>query len=85
MVNQVQKGNMNSLLDHLRGENVSEDDLQALKEALAQDKDTPNNGLEPMTRAWVGNMVAKASSGVWKIGLDKAGAVLMNALNNYQG
>ena len=85
VVNPVQKGNIDSLLNHLRGENVNEDDLQVLKESLSQDKDTPNGELGPMTRAWVGDMVTKAATGAWKIGLDKAGTVLMTALNNYQG
>ena len=84
IVNPVEKGNIDSLLEHLRGENVSEDDLQALTEALIHDKDVPNEDIGPTTRAWVGNMVAKAATGAWKIGLDKAETVLMNALNNYQ-
>ena len=81
----VSKGDIGSLLDHLRELSVANDDLRELKDAVSSEPHTSNGELGPKVRAWVGGMISKASSDVWKIGLEAAPKVLMDALNAYYG
>ena len=39
----------------------------------------------PQVHAWVGRMISKSMAGTWKIGVEAAPKVLMNALNGFYG
>ena len=81
----VHEGNRRSLLKHFRERGISEGDLDELKEATSSERHAPKGQLGPKVGGWVGGMVAKASSGVWKVSVETASKVLMEALKSYYG
>lgn len=81
----VSKGDIGSLLNHLRELGVANDDLRELKNAVSSEPQASNGEFGPKVRAWVGGMISKASSDVWKVGLEAAPKVLMDALRGYYG
>ena len=84
-VNTVQQGDVDSLLRFLREHNVPEDDLSELREAVSSEPNAPNGRYGPRVRAWLGGMISKAASSTWKVGLETASKVIMDALNGYYG
>ena len=81
----VHKGDVISLMEHLRNHNVAEEDLSELKEAVASEPNVTSGNFGPKVMAWIGKMTAKAVSGVWQAGIDAAPAVLMKALQAFYG
>ena len=81
----VDVGNHKSLLNHLREQDISESDLHALKDAISSERHAPKGELGPKVGGWVGDMVTKAASGVWKVSVETASKVLMEALKSYYG
>ena len=84
-VNPVQKGDIGSLVDHLSGLNVDSDDLRELRVAVSPETLTADGQIGPKLGAWVGGMISKAASDTWKVGLEAAPKLLMNALRGYYG
>ena len=84
-VTQVQKGDVNSLLDYLSGFNIDENDLSELKKAVASEPIATRGDYGPKVRAWLGGMISKAASRSWDIGLDAASKLLTDALKGYYG
>ena len=81
----VQKGDINSLVNHFRELNIGGDDLRELEEAVSSERCVPNGELGPKVRAWVGGMISKAASGIGEISIDTAAKVLMDALKRFYG
>ena len=84
-INLVQKGDFNSLVSRLRELNVDSNDLDELEEAVSSEPDAPDGQFGPKVHAWLGGMISKAASGMWKISLEAAPKVLMDALRGYYG
>ena len=84
-VNTVQKGEVNSLLEYLRAQNVNQQDLDELKIAISAEPHAANDSFGPRVRAWLGTMVSKAVSGVWQAGAADASTMLVEALKQYYG
>jgi hypothetical protein len=61
-------------------------DISELKEALDSDP-MPTNpaSFGPKVSSWIGNMVAKATTGGWQIGVGAAGNLLAQAIAKYYG
>ena len=75
-----------SLKKVLRENAVDDADIQVLKEAIDSD-DTPESGTKfgPKVSTWIGDMMYKAASGTWEIGVGVAGTVLTQAITQYYG
>ena len=84
-VTTVQHGDVESLLECLRSLNIEDDDLNELQEAIATEPNTSQGGYGPQVKAWLGGMVAKATAGIWKVGLETGTKALTEALNGYYG
>ena len=84
-VTTVQQGDLESLLNYLRTLNVEDTDLNELQNAIATEPTAPEESYGPKVKAWLGGMVAKATAGIWKIGLETGTKALTNALNGYYG
>ena len=84
-VNPVQKGDIGSLIKHLSGLEVDGEDLRELEDAVSQETLPSNGQFGPKLRAWVGGMISKAASDNWKVGLEAAPKLLMDALRGYYG
>ena len=84
-VGTVQKGDVNSLLDYFRTQNVNQQDLDDLRIAVSAEPHASNGSFGPRVRAWLGTMVSKSVSGVWHAGVADASTMLVEALQQYYG
>ena len=76
---------MDSLMEYLKESNVPDNDLEELRQAIADDPQAETGKLGPKVSSWMGRMVAKAASGTWKIGVPVASAMLQKAIESYYG
>ena len=84
-VSTVQKGDINSLMDHLKAQKVPGEDLEELKSAILAEPEAETGKLGPKVSSWTGRMVAKAASGAWKIGVPAASTMLQKGIESYYG
>ena len=84
-VSTVQKGDINSLIDHLKVQKVPGDDLEDLKSAIVSEPQAETGKLGPKVSTWIGGMVTKAAAGSWKIGVPVASAMLQKGIESYYG
>lgn len=86
-VNQVVKVNdLDALRRFLGEQGISDDDLDALEEAIEHDTPPSEPGkFGPRVADWFGKMLAKAATGAWTIGSQVAAQMLTIALCNYYG
>ena len=85
-VRKVRKDDAASLLEYLRGQGVGEEDLQDLRYAVSSEPPPlSDDNYGSKVGAWLGNMLAKASTGAWEVGLEAASKILPEALNRYYG
>ena len=82
-VSSVQKGDMDSLLNRLRELNVDDEDLRELEDIVSVEPEAPGGNYGPRMRAWLGGMITRASTGLWKIGVEAASKELTEALSRY--
>jgi hypothetical protein len=81
----VQKGDFNSLSSFLSKKGISAEDIEELKKAIDVDPKPTSQSLGENVGVWLGKMVGKAVSGVWKIGVDVATNLLTSAIWAYYG
>ncbi|HWL10225.1 MAG TPA: hypothetical protein VNQ76_17600 [Planctomicrobium sp.] len=82
----IKAGDFNSLKQRLTEAGITPEDLQSLKTALEADrKPTSSSQFGPQVSAWIGTMMGKAASGVWKVTLDTAGKLIPTAIAAYYG
>ena len=84
-VTTVQQGDAESLLSCLRSLNVDDADLNQLQDAIENESTASEGEYGPKVKAWLGEMVAKAATGTWKVGLEAGTKMLADALNQYYG
>jgi hypothetical protein len=86
--NSIVRNNFDSLAGALRKQNVNEDDIAALQQAIENDAEAEEHKsqqLGPRVRRWVGDMVAKAGSAAWQVGIGAAGNILGAAIGAFYG
>ena len=83
---EIVPNDLQSLINYFKTQNINEADLVGLKKALKKDK-KPINGKSfgKNVSGWIGKMVGKAASGVWKISTDVAAKVISEAILKYHG
>ena len=81
----VREGDMDSLLGYLTQLNVSSDDIEAIRQAVAQEAPGVHREFGPKVKSWLGEMVAKAASRTWNVGIDEGPKLLIGALKAYFG
>lgn len=82
----VRVNDLESLKEYLSGLGVGSSDLEELESALEEDSgDSLRRGIGKQTSEWLGKMIAKASSGALKIGVNVASNLLTNAILQYLG
>ncbi|WP_233875141.1 AbiTii domain-containing protein [Paraburkholderia adhaesiva] len=87
VTNTINEGNIAQLEEVLREAGVPADDLVTLNRAISDDGDAPKQtkSFGPKVAHWIGNMMQKAASGGWQIGVAAAGNLLSGAISNYYG
>lgn len=78
----VFKKNFESLSNFLKEKGVSESDIVNLKKAIQADGEVEKD-FGQNVKAWIGNMLVKATEGTWKIAVDTASKLLTAALKSY--
>lgn len=82
----VKNNDLESLLKYLKSKEISNEDLEDLKQSIKIDPaPKQKNKLGKNVSKWIGKMIEKASSGAWNIGLSIAVNTLTNAICNYYG
>jgi len=83
---QVKEGDFNDLKDLLIRNNVSNQDIDELKEIVETEKpDTENKTLGSKANEWIAKMVSKCLDGTWAIGIGAAGKLLADGIKAYYG
>lgn len=81
----VTVNDIQSLLNYFRNLKVPSEDIALLEKAVITDGKRKKGQLGNRIKEWIGNMISKASSGIWKIAQDVAPKLIMEALKNYYG
>lgn len=82
------KGDFNALAKTLENNGVSDTDITALKDAIAQDSSFINDDSKefgPAVKSWLQTMLSKAVEASWNIELGIASSLLATALNSFYG
>ena len=73
--NLVVRNDIDSLAAFLRKQQVSEADIEALRQAIDDDtaaEELKENQFGPSVRQWIGGMVSKAGSAAWQVSRERA-------------
>lgn len=84
----VVKNDFDSLAKHLNDLGIAFSDVRELEQAVEKDGDISKknlSGLGENVSGWIGNMVAKASTGSWNVSIAAAGNILGTAICKYYG
>ena len=82
----VKNNDLESLLKHLKLKGINSEDLEGLKQSIKIDpKPKQKDKFGGNVSKWIGNMIEKASSGTWNVGLNIAANILTNAIYSYYG
>lgn len=85
-VDSVEKGSYASLESVLKESEISEEDLQELKVAIAEEPElSEDKKFGPKVASWMGKMVAKAADGGWTVSAGAAGNILAEVLSKFYG
>ena len=86
IINPVQKGDADSLLNFLRGLNLGDDDIHEIAEAISVEPNATDGRFGPRVRNWLGGMIEKIVSGALAVGVNTTTATMLTqALNDYYG
>ena len=82
----VHQGDMQSLENILRENDISKEEIDELKAAIGEDKQPIENGkFGPKVANWISKMIKKAAEGTWAITVSAAGNLLSQVISNYYG
>lgn len=81
----VSQGDKESLSEFLKSNGVTSDDASQLVELVGQEVPKNKNEFGPKVSGWIGRMVSKSASGLWKVGTDVAVPLITKALQAYYG
>jgi len=85
-ISNVTKGNFEDLRNLFSKNNITDEDLNELKNILEQEQ--PNTEKEIFgkeTNGWISRMVNKCLDGSWSIGIGAAGKLLADGIKSYYG
>lgn len=82
----IKEMDFDSLAKHLAENNVAFSDIQTLKDAIDLDPaPTEPNKLGSNVSNWIAQMMGKAASGSWEIGIATAGTLLADSIAKFYG
>lgn len=81
----VINGDLKSLTKHFQDLGVAGEDIEALKNAIISDLSPVDDKPGMRVSQWIGRMVSKAATGVWKVSLEVAPKLIMEGLKAYYG
>lgn len=82
----IEGNNFQSLSNHLKQQGISDIDIENLKNAIDSDpKPEDAKKFGNAVSNWIGQMISKAASGGWQVGIAAAGNLLSEAITKYYG
>ncbi len=82
----IQTNDFDSLRQFLSSNGVEDGDISELQTAIQSDpRPTEANGFGDKVSNWIGNMMTKAASGSWQVGIGAAGGLLSSAISKFYG
>ena len=82
---EVRVGDFESLQKHLQSSGVSDADLDLLRDSISSQTQPQQGALGAKVNEWIGMMIKKASDGVWKVSVENAGTLLIDAMSRFIG
>ena len=82
---EVKVGDFESLQKHLQSSGVTDSDVSLLKDAISSQTQPRQGDLGKKVNEWIGMMIKKAADGVWKVSVENAGKLLVDALSRFLG
>lgn len=80
------KNDFNKLSEFFKENGIGQEDINSLNKAIQDDgKVTSESGYGEEVESWVKNMISKAATKTWDIGVTKAGEIIEEGLNSYFG
>jgi hypothetical protein len=82
----VHQGDIQSLENVLRENDISQEDIDNLTTAIKEDERPVEKGkFGPKVSDWISRMIKKAAEGTWAITVSAAGNLLSQVISNYYG
>lgn len=82
----IMKGDFESLSSFLGSQNILQEDIDLLQEAIQEDKkEGQTKRLGKRVSEWTGKMLAKAGTTAWNVSISSAGSLLTKSLAKYFG
>lgn len=81
----VRKNDIDSLSEYFKQNNIAEEDINKIKEAIEIDGEVSNKTFGTKVNEWMGKMISKSASGLWSIALHTAPVILTEGLKHYYG
>jgi hypothetical protein len=81
----IEQGNFESLRQFLIENNLGEEDILELEEAIKADPAPDDKKLGENVGGWIGKMTTKAATGAWEVGVGVAASLLTQAILLYYG
>jgi len=82
----VQENDIDSLLHYMRVLNVSDEDVDELREAIGEDETPPDRGtFGSRVAGWIGKMTQKSLEGAWMTSSNVGVQALIDAISRYYG
>ena len=85
IINTVQKGDADSLLNFLRGLNLDDDDIREIADAISAEPNVTDERFGPKVRNWLGGVIEKMTSSALDVSFSTTIKMLAQALNDYYG
>ena len=82
---EVGVGDFESLQEHLQSSGVSGADIDRLRDAISSQPQPQQGTLGARVNEWIGMMIKKASDRAWKVSVERAGPLLMDAMSRFFG
>lgn len=82
---EIRVGDFDSLQKHLQNCGVSAADIDLLRDAISSQPQPQQGALGAKVNEWIGMMIKKASDGVWKVSVETAGKLLIDAMSQFFG
>lgn len=85
-VRNITKGNLDSLKNQFRENEIEESDLNELESIIdSDDPDSEKQQFGGKVKNWISKMMVKSMDGTWKVGIAAAGKILADGIGKYYG
>lgn len=81
----VKENDIDSLCEYFKQNNIPQEDIIEIKEAIKSDGDLSNKTFGTKVNEWMGKMISKSASGLWSMALHTAPVILTEGLKLYYG